>query len=155
MLVTTTEPLPSKTHPTPITFFGDVRLLGTELEVAVKCLDARSKAHLQRLADSVHRGLEGVQHENVVKPLVVEKSDEAGKKKEVRVATPLAPASLDELLEQVEKKSSSEDASEDSVLTDLGIEWDEKTKMEVASQMLKGLAHLHKVFGAKADDGMR
>ena len=154
MLVITTESLPSKTHPAPITYFGDVNLLGTELEVTVKCLPAKSKAHLSRLVDSVHRGLEGVQHENVVKPLVVEKSEEAGKK-EVRVATPLAPASLEELLEQVEQKSEEASSTTDSVLTDLGIEWNEETKKDIVSQMLKGLAHLHKTFGAKADDECR
>ena len=153
MLVTTSEALPSKTHPTPITYFGDVHLLGTNLEVAVKCLPARNKAHLQRIVDAVHRGLEGVQHENVVKPLVVEKFEAVGRR-EARVATPLAPASLEELLEEVEGKSEGA-ANEDSVLADLGIEWVEETKKEVAAQMLKGIAHLHKTFAAKADDECR
>lgn len=155
MLVITTEALPSQTHPDPITFFGDVSLLGTELEVTVRCLRAKSKAHLQRLFDSVHRGLEGVQHDNVVKPLVVEKVESTGRKREVRVATPLAPASLEELLEQVEEAEKSENAAatttKDSVLADLGIEWNAETKKDVVAQMLNGLAHLHKTFAAKAD----
>ena len=154
MLVTTTEPLPSKTHPVPISFFGDVRLLSTELEVVVKCIPAKNKSNLQRIVDSVHRANDGLQHENVVKPLVVEKSAEAGKR-EVRVATPLAAASLEELLDQVEEVSTGEPPSTESVLNDLSLDWNLEAKKDVVLQLLKGLAHLHKKFGEKADGGLR
>ena len=152
MLVVSEEPLPSKTHSIPVTFFGDLRLLGTELEVAVKCIPAKGQLHLQRVVDSVHRCMEGVQHENVAKPLVVEKAQRTA-----RIATELATASLEDLLSEVESPvhDDADAAASESVLKDLGIEWHLETKKEIAVQVLRGLAHLHRKFAEKADAACR
>ena len=73
----------------------------------------------------------------------------------MRVATPLAVASLEELLDQVEEASTAEPPSTESVLNDLSLDWNLDARKDVALQLLRGMSHLHKKFGEKADGGLR